>query len=414
MPRILLIADLYVPNFAPRMGYLVKNLRSAGWEFDILTGPDDGDIRYRSLVGNEKVIRCSLSKIKSPEGFLENLYFTCMKIPLFFKQTKQYVHAAHKYLNPSDYQIILCSAAFSLPVIQASRILAKKWDKPWIADIRDIHEQMPIHKKGGKKIKVTRFLNRITFKYLINLRNKNLIQANIITTVSPFNKDLLQKLNPSTFLIYNGFDPESFFPTPGIKQNVFKLIYTGIFINYCSDIDIFFQSVDKLQLQRKISPDTFSVCFYTPEWCKNSIKSNVHFDKISAFISFKDPVDTSEIPKILHEASILLLFIKSVHANKSQGIIPTKYFEYLAVERPILLVPGDNAYLEESLLASGAGITAKNVETTSQFIYEKYQEWEKNGFTIQDVNKDYIQGFSRKKQALQFQGLFEDMLKKYS
>lgn len=410
MPRILIIADLYVPNFAPRMGYLVKNLSKMGYECDILTGPDDGDIRYQSLVGNEKVIRCSLIKMKTPDSFITKFYFSFLKIPIFYVHSKQYINTANKYLNPSDYQLILCSTAFSLPVLQAARTIAKKWGKPWIADLRDIHEQMSYPKKEGIKNNILRFLNTASVKYLLHLRNKNLRLTHKITTVSPFNRDLLQKLNPNTSLIYNGYDPDTFFPGATRKQEIFKLVYTGILIDYCSDLNIFFQSIHQLQSEGRISPATFSVCFYIPEWCRISVRSNTYYDDISAFISFMDHVNTSAIPKILHDASILLLFVKSVHSNRSQGIIPTKYFEYLAMERPILLVPGDDSYLEESLAASGAGITAKNVDTAMDFIYKKYQEWEQNGFTQQKVNQDYIKQFSRKKQALQFKEIFEKLI----
>jgi len=410
MPRILILADHYVPNFAPRMGYLVKNLSNTGYEFDILTGPDDGDIRYQSLVGNEKVIRCSLNKIKTSDSFLTNFYFTILRIPIFYANSKQYIQTANKHLNPSDYQLILCSTAFSLPVLQAARIIAKKWDKPWIADIRDLHEQMSYNKNRSIKNNILRYLNTPFSKHLIHLRNKNLRLATKITTVSPFNKDLLQKLNPNTSLICNGYDPDTFYPGATRKQEIFKLVYTGILIDYCSDLNIFFQSIHQLYSDGKISPDTFSICFYIPEWCRTSIRSNKYYDDIAAFISFRDHVNTSAIPKILHEASILLLFVKSVHSNRSQGIIPTKYFEYLAMERPVLLTPGDDAYLDESLIASGEGVPAKNVDAAMDFIYKKYQEWKQKGFTQQKVNQDYVKQFSRKKQALQFQEIFEKLI----
>ena len=86
--------------------------------------------------------------------------------------------------------------------------------------------------------------------------------------------------------------------------------------------------------------------------------------------------------------------------------------EYLAMEKPILCVRSDEDLLETSINQAKAGVAARNVQESYDFILEKWNEWKKNGNTKININRDYTTKFSRKLQAKEFVDLFEKSIAK--
>jgi hypothetical protein len=87
----------------------------------------------------------------------------------------------------------------------------------------------------------------------------------------------------------------------------------------------------------------------------------------------------------------------------------TKFFEALGVEKPILCVQSDEECLARVIRETNAGLAATNVEEIKKFILHHYNQWLKHGYTqINIINKEQ---FSRQKQALQFEELFNKIIK---
>jgi hypothetical protein len=87
----------------------------------------------------------------------------------------------------------------------------------------------------------------------------------------------------------------------------------------------------------------------------------------------------------------------------------TKFFEAVGVEKPVLCVKSDEGCLAQVINETNAGLSAKTEEEVMEFITEKYNEWQKNGFTRQNVrNKEY---FCRENQANQFIEIFNTLTK---
>jgi glycosyltransferase involved in cell wall biosynthesis len=106
----------------------------------------------------------------------------------------------------------------------------------------------------------------------------------------------------------------------------------------------------------------------------------------------------------------LLLANSSTGEKSPKGIMGTKLFEYLAVEKPILCVRNDEGCLEEVINLANAGLAASTVKEVEKFILEKFTDWQKNGYTHQSVNQEFVQQFSRKRQAEQFADLFNKLV----
>ena len=164
--------------------------------------------------------------------------------------------------------------------------------------------------------------------------------------------------------------------------------------------------------QNIISPPKFRLQFYLlNQSSKDIIKIISKRYDIEEYVDILDGVPNSEVPTILNESSILLLLTNtSVGDNTPKGIMGTKVFEYIAVEKPILCVRNDQSCLEETINKTKSGISASSVEEVIKFILEKYAEWKNNGFTQQIIDKKSIELFSRKYQSKQFVELFENLL----
>ena len=113
-------------------------------------------------------------------------------------------------------------------------------------------------------------------------------------------------------------------------------------------------------------------------------------------------INNSEIPNKLNESSIILVLSN----NNNRGIMTTKFFEALGVEKPILCVRSDDGYLAQTIKETKSGLAATNVNEIKNFILYHYNQWKKLGYTHVEIkNKNQ---FSRQNQAIQF----EEILKK--
>ncbi len=409
MPKLLLICDVYPPSFAPRMGYLVKYVKDWDWNADIVTRGHDGDFSFQSLLGDEKVLR--VQGVKTP------IKTTKDKVSRLINQKSHHIQNGKlmtrhilNNLDSKDYKLILCSTAHRTFLLDVAYQVAKEWEIPWIADIRDLYEQNPktkqVKKVGGNHI--FDYFNKSYHQFSIKKRNKTFYNANAMVTISPWHVDQIKKYNTNTNLIYNGYCPEQFYVRPQSTQSIFKISYMGLVIsNELRDPTLLFLAVKKLVIEKNIDKANFRIQFYTPKNKRNPILNNPAYQDISDFVDFYDYVDTAQVPQILAGSSILLLLTNVFKPDGPKGIMTTKYFEYLAMERPIICVRSDENILEESILKANAGVSARTVEETYDFLLEKWKEWKEKEFTTVEVNKEYTQQFSRKLQAKQFVDLFE-------
>ena len=128
--------------------------------------------------------------------------------------------------------------------------------------------------------------------------------------------------------------------------------------------------------------------------------------QISDYMDYFEYVPAAQIPEILNHSSILLQLANKMSESGPKGIMTTKLFEALAVEKPILCVRSDEAYLEETINKTHSGIAARTEEEVYQFILTHYKQWEKEGYTYINVERENVKPFSRQKQADQFMQLF--------
>ncbi|MDR1880133.1 MAG: glycosyltransferase [Tannerellaceae bacterium] len=413
--KILILCDMFPPAFGPRMGYLCKYLARAGWKPVVVTEHID-DHTFEFLTGHVPVtyIRYYRAKGKVARK-LEWAFVFLMDICFHYKDRKM-AAVASKQLKTGEYAGILCSTYRTFP-LPAARKLARKYNLPFIADTRDIIEQYAADEYIARPPRLFPWLDRQIirlFRYrLLRDRNRALREAACITTVSPWHVEMMRRYNPRVELVYNGYDPELFYPAH-VPTPQFRITYTGRLLSLATrDPELLFKAIHILSDIGFIRPEEFRVQWYIDDASVELIRPLADLYGIAAYMDYPGYVPADRIPAILNESSILLQLANKAGEGGPKGIMTTKLFEAFAVEKPLLLVRSDESYLEETIRRARAGKAVRTVNETSGFILRYLDRWKKKGYTKVLVRREETAVFSRSKQAEQFMHIFTAVVKEH-
>ena len=402
---------MFPPAFAPRMGYLCKYLQRAGWEVHVVTEQIE-DHTFAFLEGYAASVHY-VNFYTACHPLLRKLQWVIVMLLdlLFHYKDSKISKVAADVVRQQNCQAILGCTYRTFPLPAAAR-LARQFGLPFIADQRDIVEQYAAEEFIAHPLPLPRWINRPIHAYfrrrLLRDRNQALRQAAAVTTVSPWHVQTLSAYNPNTHLIYNGFDPELFYPqvTPA-KQ--FTITYTGrVHSVALQDPTLLFEAIKTLDHTGAIQPADFRLVWYTDARSQSIVEQEAIRFGMTKYMDFKSYVPAAEIPTILNQSSVLLLLTNKSGNGGPNGILTTKFFEYMAVEKPILCVRSDEACLAETIRLTHSGLAATQVEEVCEFLLHYYQEWQAKGYTTSAVDHDQLKQFSRQEQANQFAQLIEN------
>lgn len=409
--KLLIMCDMFPPAFAPRMGYVCKYMQKAGWQPVVITE----QINENMFAFLDSITDVTYISYYSATGRiskrLEWLWVMLLDFFFAYKDRKMYA-AACKKAGEGGFAGVLCSTYRTFPLPAAQRI-AKRFHLPFVADLRDIIEQFAGNEYISHTIQVHSLLDKWIIaafrRKLLNGRNKVIRTADFLTTVSPWHVTMLQSYNPNVQLIYNGYDPELFYPDT-IPTPTFRLTFTGRMVSLATrDPRLLFEAIRILADEGTIRPETFRVEWYMDEASRMLIEPMVAQYGIENYMDYCGYVAADKIPGILNRSSVLLQLANRMDNNGPKGIMSTKLFEAFAVQKPLLCVRSDESYLEETIRKARAGVSARTVDDILPFLRHQYAEWEKNGYTTIDVDMEVVESFSRWKQADQFMQLFTEL-----
>lgn len=411
--KILLLCDMFPPAFGPRMGYLCKYLKRMGWEPIVIT-EYISDNTFEFLAND---INVTYIKYFQATGRISKQieWIIIFLLDFFFHYKDRKMESlATTIIQKENCKLVLCSTYRTFPLVAAYKI-AKQANVPLVTDLRDIIEQYAANEFIAHSFNLLPGLNKLITNIfrnkLLRDRNKVLRKSNYITTVSPWHVQTLKKYNSNVELIYNGFDPELFYPEQ-IKTDTFRITYTGRLLSLkIRDPQLLFEAISTLSDKKLIEPEEFRIQWYTDTDSRIIIENEAIKHGILSYMDFYAYVPASQIPRILNESSILLLLSNTSDNSGPQGFMTTKFFESLAVEKPILCVRSDNGCLEQAITKTKAGLSSYDIHETTDFIYKKYKEWRKYKCTSQCSHKTEIMKFSRISETEQFINIFKKIVK---
>ena len=412
MRSILIICDIFPPAFGPRMGYLCKYLRLNGWNPVVITEYIDDDM-FSFLKGNVDVTYVRYYRKKGFAGKIEWLWTMVRDILFDYKDNVMYKKAL-AVTSGRQFDLVLCSAYRTFP-LQAAWRFAKTSGLPFVIDLRDIIEQYTgnefVSHSLPRILGLEKVIMSVFRKKNIRKRNHILRKAVTVTTISPWHVSFLKEFNDDVRLIYNGFDSEIFYPVD-TNPDKFYITYTGRFLSTAMrDPELLFQALEKLAADNVISRDMFVMRWFIDNKSRKIIMDDIgKYSGISEFMEYSEYVPAAEIPSILNESSILLLLTNKSDAYGPKGVMTTKFFESLAVCKPILCVRGDEGCLEEVINRTRSGLSAHNADEVYDFIKDHYLRWKDGNPHINDSDIDEVKKYSREMQARQFIRIFEESL----
>lgn len=418
MRKVLIICDIFPPAFGPRMGYLCKYIRAEGWEPVVLTEQVTDEHAFGFLANNCEVTYVNYYSApgKWPHRLewlrkLEWLLVFLLDVCFGYKNQRIYKEAK-RLLRKQPVDVILCSTYRTFP-LPAARKAARKFKIPFVVDLRDIIEQYTgtefIAHTMPSFLGIDKLAAALFKRKSLATRNKIVKAASRVTTISPWHVEVLRTYNPAVKLIYNGFDPELFYPER-IATRQFIITYTGRLLSTAMrDPSLLFEAIARLSAGGILHPAACRIHWYVDPGSWNVIVKEAEKYDVGAFMTYKGYVAASGIPGILNHSSILLLLTNRSDGAGPKGVMTTKFFESLAVGKPILCVRSDESHLAEAIRHTDAGLAATNVDEVCDFLRFYHQEWSTKGYTASSVDKDKLQAYSRREQARQFACIFDEM-----
>jgi hypothetical protein len=239
------------------------------------------------------------------------------------------------------------------------------------------------------------------------MRNRVLKYAHAVTSVSPWHQQLLSQYNPHTHLIYNGYDEQVFVPKD-VKTEQFQIAYLGkLYSISLRDPRLLFAALHELLIEGHIAQDDLRVLFHVDEAAKDQLYALTQEYQISHVVDIQGYIPRAQIVEVMHQSSILLVLTTTSTPDGTHGIMGTKFFENMGVEKPVLCVRSDEECLAQVITETQAGLAATNVVQVKTFVLDKYQEWKQNGFTRQIAQHKEL--FTRQHQAQLFVEIFENL-----
>jgi glycosyltransferase involved in cell wall biosynthesis len=386
--KILIITDAVTkPLYTPRVRNLYHHFSQKGIEVEWLTE------QHEEIPSNFNLKLHQIPFYKH-KGLLGKIEWTIKNILnlLFDYKNNYFTEKILTLTQNKQYDLVFCSTFHTFGLKSALKV-SQKQNIPLHIDLRDIVEQCDTNEYNNSKIALG-LISKLYRNINISRRNQVLKQADSITTVSPWHADFIKQFNPNTHLIYNGYDSNLFIPQH-TKSEFFDIIYTGKWYSpTLQDPTLLFKAL------AEINNPQIRLIWYTNADVHSQISKLAQQHNLTTPLIINNYVPNNEIPNLLNQSSIILVL-----TNKgNRGIMTTKFFEAIGVEKPILCVRSDEGCLAQTIQETNAGLAATNVTEVKEFILFHYNQWQKQGYTHTEIkNKEQ---FSRQNQAIQFEKIF--------
>ena len=395
--RILILCEAIAPPaFSPRVLTLAQYLQAQGWQCTILTEECE-----------EQTFNTDICTIYQMPAY-HNLWVD----KLCYGKDKALYRYAVERLDMQSYDLIFCSSYYYFPLLAAQK-LAKRYHLPLVVDLRDIAEQWGSESYFTRRLTpwkgVDYCIGKLYERKQLRMRNCVLRYAKAVTSVSPWHRQLLAQYNSNTQLIFNGYDEQVFVPQD-VKSEIFQIAYLGkLYSTKLRDPRLLFAALHELLAEGQIVENELRVLFHVDDKGKEQLTELAKEYQISQVVDIQGYIPRTEIIKVMHLTSILLVLTTKSTAEGTHGIMGTKFFENMGVEKPVLCVRSDEECLAQVISETQAGLAATEVNQVKTFVLEKYQEWKQKGFTRQTAkNKEQ---FTRQRQAEQFEQLFIECIR---
>jgi glycosyltransferase involved in cell wall biosynthesis len=409
--RILIFAEYFdPPGYQPRVRYFASYLAKKGWDVCFITEgtthkfpiPENVDGHF---VDYYKFKHGFLSKIEWTYKFIVNLFFD--------HKGNCFYHEAKKIIKGEKVDVVFGSSCFTFPLTTVAKIAREK-QIPYFLDLRDIIEQSSNDDsflKHKPPLLFGNLLLSIYKKVFVHRRNWALTNATSVTTVSSWHVDTLTKYNKNTFLIYNGFDESIFIPHP-TPNDRFAISYFGrIYNERIRDPHLLFEALSQLKASREITKQNTVVKWFVDGHSKEIVQKMASEYGLCDWMSYSDFVPTNVVVEEMNKSSIVLVLSNKTTEKNYFGIMTTKLFEAIGMNRPILCIPNNHDHLALLVDEIQGGLASSDITEIKDFLRNHFLAWQESRITKGIIDSDTRKKFSRAQSAEKLETLFLNALK---
>ena len=282
--------------------------------------------------------------------------------------------------------VISSSTPISTHLVAAQ--LKRRHGMFWVADFPHLWSQ----DHGVPYGRVRRWFDR-------RLELRTLADADVLTTINPPLAHQFETLHGAGRVvpIEHGFDPETLNTGPDAVTKEFTITYTGGWSRGLREPRMILYVLKRLLDAGVIDRARLSVRFYGPpeQWVQDQIEEAGMGDVATQYGRVPQPEAFAR-----QRESQVLLIPKSELAL--EGMISSKFYEYLAARRPILALGGHPDVVDEKLAATGAGVACGSCEEAMAALSSYYQEYATTGVVTCRSDMDAVMKYSQREMARQF------------
>ncbi len=290
--------------------------------------------------------------------------------------------------DPVDY---IFATGFPMNTIRLGAYLSNKFNKPFIADFRDLWDNDLLSKTS-----VPSAAQRLQNFFYEHYLRRWLAPARLITGVSQPIVDAARRLAPHAkgMVVTNGFEAKLF---DALRRNVpqrsDKFVFSVIgTLHPAQDLSIMLDGLNLFLANKDL----------------NQIELNfigtATIPHVGELIADKLPADCLHITGRVPRSDALEIMLSShvlFHAGwpGHSGIASGKLYEYLGAHRNILIAPNDYDVMEKLVTESNAGKLADTSEEFAAIMNDWFSEWKMKRKLDHFGDDKKIVGYAREEQA---------------
>ncbi len=399
---------------AVRTGKTAEILKELGHDVKILTASNQGLSKtLNTNINSDDIISTDWFDVNSPFNFLlgsarsnvkkiSNSGNNTKKVKVlkslkdFYKMIIQLPDGMigwYPYAVKSGIKIIenwkpdiIYASAMPFTSLIVARNLAKKFDIPWIGELRDLWSQNHYRK--------TWFADKL-------IEKKTLSSASALVTISePLANSLRNNYSVPCYVIKNGFDEDDWLSVNKIDfdDDKIKMLYAGFLYQGKRDPSKLFEIISRNEeLKNKVIIDFY---YNNIGWVKEKAEPL----GIGQCVRTHDTIERDKILQLQKSVDILLLL--TWDNSKEQGVLPGKLFEYIASETPILSMGAMNNEASKIITKDGFGISSNDEKEITNFILNvKSKEYQNKFYRNVKLNKGK---YNRKIQVKKLEEILSD------
>jgi glycosyltransferase involved in cell wall biosynthesis len=312
---------------------IAKFLAESGWDVHVLTSSIN-NYHVENTSYNIDIPNLTITRVYTP-GILKFRYYTRRFLPSFtpydrFSLWKKFAKSIAVKLHKKHHFDMVFSTYPTVWNHEVALTLQNKFSLPWLADFRDPPPWMYIPKASHN-----------------NVYEKVFAHASAITVTSEHIGTLMQdhvkqRLTDKIHVIHNGSDElaSTIATTPSITSP-FTIIHTGSFYEEGRDINALIQA---LKITKKQDIKLLFVGDIPYENTLNIIAEH----NLADVVTFVDYMPSDEAIKLSATSNALVV----IQGEKFENQIPGKVFEYMAMQKPVLIITNKNSATDSATQAN--------------------------------------------------------------